>query len=83
MLLNKNGVLEYIRRCQRHVLVATSPVNITYFSGYYGWLDSLFKEYIMVPGASSQLAQRYAVLSLEGEPALLACATATVAIACP
>jgi Xaa-Pro aminopeptidase len=71
MLLNKARALEYMRRCQLDVLVATSPVNITYFSGYYCWLDPLFKDYMTSPGASSQLAQRYAVLPLEGEPALV------------
>ncbi len=71
MLLNKARALDYMRRCQLDVLVATSPVTITYFSGYYCWIDPLFKDYMMSPGASSQLAQRYAVLPLEGEPALV------------
>jgi Xaa-Pro aminopeptidase len=71
MLLNKARALEYMRRCQLDVLVATSPVNITYFSGYYCWLDPLFKDYMMSPGAPAQLAQRYAVLPLEGEAALV------------
>ncbi len=53
------------------VLVATSPVNITYFTDYYCWIDPLFKEYMMAPGASSNLAQAYAVFPLEGDPALV------------
>lgn len=71
MLINQNRVVAYMRHHELDVLVATSPVNITYFSGYYCWLDPLFKDYMMTPGASSDLAQRYAVLPLEGEPALV------------
>jgi len=71
MLLNKARALEYMRRCEVDVLIATSPVNITYFTGYYCWLDPLFKDYMMVPGASSDLGQRYAVLPLDGEAALV------------
>lgn len=53
-------------------LVATSPVNVTYFTDYYCWLDPLFKEFILSPGAPSQRElQTYAVFPLEGEPALV------------
>jgi Xaa-Pro aminopeptidase len=52
-------------------LIATSPVNITYFTDYFSWLDPLMKEYMTRPGASSDLLQSYAVLPLEGDPALV------------
>ena len=73
MLFNKARAVEYMRRCGVDVLVATSPINITYFSDYYCWLDSLFKAYMMAPGASSNLdsTAMYAVFPLEGEPALV------------
>ena len=71
MLINMSRTVEYMRRCGLDALVATSPVNITYFSDYSCWLDPLFKEYMIVPGASSNLAQAYAVFPLEGEPALV------------
>ena len=71
MLFNKTRAIEYMRRCHVDVLVATSPVNITYFSDYFCWIDPLFKEYMMVPGASCDLAQKYAVFPLEAEPALV------------
>jgi Xaa-Pro aminopeptidase len=71
MLLNKARAVEYMRRCGLDALVATSPVNITYFSGYYCWLDPLFKDYMMLPGAPSHLAQRYAVLTADGEVSLV------------
>ncbi|MCE2397104.1 aminopeptidase P family N-terminal domain-containing protein [Candidatus Poribacteria bacterium] len=39
MLFNKTRAQEYMRRCGVDVLVATSPVNITYFSDYRCWID--------------------------------------------
>ena len=69
-----------MRRCGVDVLVATSPVNITYFSDYRCWIDPLFKAYMMVPGASSDPdpTAAYAIFPLEGEPALVASPTFAV-----
>ena len=44
MLFNKTRAMAYMERCGVDVLVATSPVNVTYFSGYYCWIDPLFRE---------------------------------------
>ncbi len=60
-----------MKSCDLDALIATSPVNITYFSDYYCWLDPVFKEYMMEPGGSSSLSQGYAIFPLEGEPALV------------
>jgi Xaa-Pro aminopeptidase len=70
MLLNQSRAREFMRRYRLDALVVTSPINITYFSDYYCWIDSLFKEYMGRPGATSNLSQAYAVFPLEGEPAL-------------
>ena len=71
MLFNKSRAIEYMRRCGLDALVATSPVNITYFTDYFMWMDSLFKEYMASPGAPPDLAQAYAVFPLKGEPAMV------------
>ena len=71
MLLNRPRALEYMRRHGLDALVATSPANITYFTGFHWWLDKLFKEYMVAPGAASDPFQTYAVLPLEGRPALV------------
>jgi Xaa-Pro aminopeptidase len=71
MLLHKTRAVDYLRRYGLDALIATSPVNITYVTDYTCWLDPLFKEYMARPGASSHLAQNYALLPLEGEPALV------------
>ena len=71
MLFNRARAISHMQEYGLDVLVATSPVNITYFTDYFCWIDPLFKEYMMVPGASSNLAQAYAVFPLEGDPALV------------
>ena len=71
MLFNKARAIEYMRRYELDVLVASSPANITYFSDYYCWADMLMKEYMLAPGGSSNLHQGYAVFPLEGDPALV------------
>ena len=80
MLFNKTRAQAYMRRCDVEVLVATSPVNITYFSDYRCWIDPLFKTYMMAPGAPSDLdpTAAYAIFPLESEPALVASPTFAV-----
>lgn len=56
--------------CGLDGLVAASPVNITYFTDYFIWIDGLMKEYMVRPGGSADLSQGYALFPLEGEPAL-------------
>jgi Xaa-Pro dipeptidase len=72
MLFNRIRALEIMDRYGPDVLIATTPVNITYFSDYYCWLDPLFKEYMLSPGASNRLLlPAFAVFPREGEPALI------------
>ena len=80
MLFNKTRAQEYMRRFGVDALVATSPVNITYFSDYRCWIDPLFKAYMMAPGAPSDLdpTAAYAIFPLAGEPALVASPTFAV-----
>ena len=80
MLFNKTRTQEYMRRCGVDVLVATSPVNITYFSDYRCWIDPLFKAYMMAPGVPSdpEPTAAYAIFPLEAEPALVASPTFAV-----
>ena len=52
-------------------LIACTPVNITAFSDFTLWLDPLFREYMVQPGAPGHRMQRYALFPLEGPPALV------------
>jgi Xaa-Pro dipeptidase len=70
VLFNRKRALEFMRQCKLDALVATSPVNITYFTGYFCWLDSLTKCYMMQPGGpSTLLLPGFAVFPSEHEPA--------------
>ena len=56
MLFNKRRALEMMQGCSLDVLVAASPVSVTYFTDYSCWIDPLFKDYMMSPGASTGAA---------------------------
>jgi Xaa-Pro dipeptidase len=72
VLFNRPRALEYMRRCDLDALVATSPINVTYFSGYHCWSDRLVKEYMIAPGGLDRLAQRsFALFARDSDPALV------------
>lgn len=71
VLCNRERALEYMRRAGIDAIVATSPANVTYFTGYYCWLDGQFKEYMVRPGGSGAVLPAFAVFSGEGESALV------------
>ena len=72
MLLNRERADKYMREHGLDAIVATSPVNVRYFTDYACWIAPLFRDYMSSPGASSELSQRnFAVLPLDGEPALI------------
>ncbi len=71
MFFNQDRARKLMRRYEIDALVATSAVNITYFSDYFCWMDTKFKEYMGNPGAPANLLPAYAVFPLEGEPALV------------
>ena len=53
-------------------VVATSPANIRYLTGYWCWLAPLFREFMVSPGGSGELVQEnYALLPREGAEALV------------
>lgn len=79
MLFNTSRAESYLRQYGLDALVATSPVNITYFTDYACWIDPLMKEYMMIPGASADLGQGYAVFPLEGAPAFV-CSAGLMAV---
>lgn len=70
MLFNAERARVYMRDRGLDGLIATSPVNITYFTDYFIWIDGLMKAYMVRPGASADLSQGYALFPRESEPAL-------------
>jgi Xaa-Pro aminopeptidase len=58
MYMNQARANEYMQACGLEALVAHTPVNVAYLSGFVWWLAPLMREYMVVPGGSSDLAQR-------------------------
>jgi len=53
-------------------LISWSPANVRYLTGYSCWLAPLFREFMVTPGGSGELAIRdIAVLPRQGEPMLV------------
>lgn len=63
--------LEEMRASGTDVLVGASPATLADLADYRNWIDPLFREYMMQPGASSDLQQALALLTAEGEVILL------------
>ena len=58
--------------CGIDAVVACSPVNVRWLTGFGNWLGPAFREYMVRPGASDELAQRtFAFLPRGGEPVLV------------
>jgi Xaa-Pro dipeptidase len=68
---NLPRALDYMRRSNLDAIVATTPVNVNYLSDYFCWLDPIVKEYFFEPGAPSYLRELYALLPVQGDPALV------------
>ena len=70
--LHEMRAKDFMERLGLDAIVTTSPVNITYLTGYRWWLDPLFKDYMVNPGGSDELIfPGYAVLPAEGPPILI------------
>lgn len=71
MLIHLQRCREWLERCRLDGLIATSCPNVFYLTGYYLWIQPLFKEYMTCPGGSSELGPLYGVVSSRGERALV------------
>ena len=59
-----------MQRCGLDGIIASSSVNITYFTGYHCWLDGQFKEFMVKPGGSGDLLPAFALYRPDGRPGL-------------
>ncbi len=71
MLFNQARARECMDAAGLDALIACTPVNITAFSDFTLWLDPLFREYMVQPGAPGHRMQRYALFPRAGPPALV------------
>ena len=66
--------LEEMRASGIDLLVAASSASLADLADYHNWIDPLFREHMMRPGASSDLQQALAIITCEGEVTLLVAA---------
>ena len=70
MPCNAPRAATYMQRCGLDGIIASSPVNITYFTDYHCWLDGQFKEFMVNPGGSGDLLPAFALYRSGGRPGL-------------
>lgn len=71
MLFHEQRAIEWMDRCGLDVMIARSPANVTYFTGYECWIDPLMKQYMENPGAPSDPVPLFAAFARQGESALV------------
>jgi len=71
LLLNRQRAEKFMRELGVDAMVAASPLNVTYFTDYFCWLDRWFRDFMSSPGSPSHLTEIFALLPLGGEPALI------------
>tara|TARA_Y100000588_G_scaffold355647_2_gene411029 strand:- start:174 stop:1412 length:1239 start_codon:yes stop_codon:yes gene_type:complete len=74
-MINQPRAIDCLQRYELDALVATSPVNVTYVTGYYSWLAGQFKEYMVRPGGSADLLPSFGVFTAAGHTSLAIDAT--------
>lgn len=71
-LVNRQRADRYMEASGLDALISWSPANVRYLTGYSCWLAPLFREFMVTPGGSGELAIRdIAVLPRRGEPMLV------------
>ena len=72
MLTNVERANAHMRDAGIDAVIAWSPSNVRYLTGYWCWLEPLFKEFMVQPGGSGGVVQRsYCLQPLEGDPCLV------------
>lgn len=70
--VNLSRAKQYLKKSRLGALIATSAVNVRYFSGYVCWMEALFREFMLQPGGSTELSiPVFAVFPAEGDLALI------------
>lgn len=71
-LVNRERAAAYMDAAKLDAVLGTSPTGVRYLSGYWCWLAPLFREFMVSPGGSGQLAVRnFALLPRHGDPCLV------------
>ena len=72
ILTNVERATASMREAKIDAVIAWSPSNVRYLTGYSCWLEPLFKEFMVQPGGAGEVVQRsYCLQPLEGDPCLV------------
>ena len=72
ILTNVERATAYMREARIDAVIAWSPSNVRYLTGYSCWLEPLFKEFMVQPGGAGEVVQRsYCLQPLAGDPCLV------------
>jgi D-alanyl-D-alanine dipeptidase len=72
VLANRERATRLMANAGVDALIACSPVNVRYLTGYWCWLAPLFREFMVAPGGSGELVVRnLAFLAADGHTALV------------
>ncbi len=71
MLFNRPRALEFMVQHDLDALIASSPVNVSYFSDLDCWIYRTFKEYMFSPQAQDAQLGEYAVFPLDVDSSLI------------
>lgn len=71
MLFNRPRAVALMQQHSLDVIVATSAVNVRYFSDYFCWTDSSFKEFMLGSGSSNYSMPIYSVFLKESGQTIL------------
>jgi Xaa-Pro dipeptidase len=71
-LLNFPRAQAFMRDAGVDALIATSPVNVRYITGYWCWLDDVFRRYMVSPGDTDERVMvSLALLPADAQPVLV------------
>lgn len=72
VLSNRGRAAHFMAESGIEAIVAVSPANVRYLTGYWCWLAPLFKQFMVQPGGSGALVQRnLALVPQHGESCLV------------
>src|SRR4051812_48315508 len=54
--MNGDRARAFLQRCGLDAIVAVSPANVGYLTGWWCWLDALARQWMFAPGASGERA---------------------------
>ena len=69
--MNKSLADQYMEKYSLDALIATQPISLLYFSGFYCWINDWMQEWMSKPGGSNSCIPLMCILPHRSEPILI------------